>query len=424
MSTNTPAASHPTDSPSITLPIYMDNHATTAMDPRVLDGMLPYFTKVYGNAASRNHSFGWDAEKAVDKAREQVAALIGASAKEIVFTSGATESNNLAIKGAVHFLKDPAQQGGKHIITSKIEHKATIDSCRALELEGFDVTYLTPGKDGIVTAAEVEAALRPDTVLVSLMWANNEIGTVNPIADIGKLTRARGVLLHTDAVQAVGKVNVDVEAAQVDLLSVTAHKLHGPKGVGALFVRRKPRVRLTPLIDGGGHERGLRSGTLNVPGIVGLGVACEVALADFDREFARVTALRTRLLERLRASLSDVHVNGSMEHRLPGNLNVSFAYVEGESMLMALNKYVAVSSGSACTSASLEPSYVLRALGVGDDMAHSSIRFGLGRFNTDAEVDFVADLVIKHVKRLREMSPLWEMVQEGVDLKTVQWSAH
>jgi cysteine desulfurase len=404
----------------ITLPIYMDNHATTPMDPRVLEGMLPYFTKVFGNAASRNHSFGWEAEKAVEKARDQIAALVGGSGKEIVFTSGATESNNLAIKGAAHFYKER----GKHIITSKIEHKAVIDSCRALELEGFEVTYLTPGKDGIVTAAQVEAALRKDTILVTLMWANNEIGTLNPIAEIGALTRKKGILLHTDAVQAIGKVPVNVDTANVDLMSITAHKLYGPKGVGALYVRRKPRVRLVPLMDGGGHERGMRSGTLNVPGIVGLGIACEIANRDMAAESERITALRTRLLTRLQAGLPEVHINGSMEQRLPGNLNVSFAYVEGESMLMALNKTVAVSSGSACTSASLEPSYVLRALGLGDDLAHSSIRFGLGRFNTQDEVDHVADLVIEHVKRLREMSPLWEMVQEGVDLKSVHWAAH
>ena len=401
------------------LPIYMDNHATTPMDPRVLEAMLPTFTKVFGNAASRNHSFGWEAEKLVDKARDQVAAILGASGKEIVFTSGATESNNLAIKGAAHFYKEK----GKHIITSKIEHKATIDSCRALELEGYDVTYLEPSKDGIVSAAQVEAALRPDTVLVTLMWANNEIGTLNPIAEIGALTRKRGVLLHTDAVQAVGKVPVDVEKANVDLLSLSGHKIYGPKGVGALYVRRKPRVRLTPIIDGGGHERGLRSGTLNVPGIVGLGAACEIAQRELDVESKRLLALRTRLLTKLQV-LPEVHVNGSLEKRLPGNLNVSFAYVEGESCLMALNKDVAVSSGSACTSASLEPSYVLRALGLGDDLAHSSIRFGLGRFNTEDEVDYVAELVVKNVQRLRELSPLWEMFQEGVDLKSVQWAAH
>jgi cysteine desulfurase len=401
-------------------PIYFDNHATTPMDPRVLEAMLPYFTKVFGNAASRNHSFGWDAEKAVELAREQVAAVIGGSSKEIVFTSGATESNNLAIKGAAHFYKDK----GRHIITSKIEHKAVIDSCRALELEGFSVTYLDPAPDGLITREAVEKALRPDTILVSIMAANNEIGTVNPLAAIGALCREKGVLFHTDAVQAVGKVDVDVEAMKIDLLSVTAHKMYGPKGVGALYVRRKPRVRLVPLIDGGGHERGLRSGTLNVPGIVGFGKAAEIARAELKTESARLTALRDRLLKKIQTGVPMTVVNGSLSHRLPGNLNISFSYVEGESMLMAVNKHVAVSSGSACTSASLEPSYVLRALGVGDDLAHSSLRFGLGRFNTEDEVDRVADLVVKSANRLRELSPLWEMVQEGIDLKSVQWAPH
>jgi cysteine desulfurase len=401
-------------------PIYLDNHATTPMDPRVLETMLPYFTKIFGNAASRNHSFGWEAEAAVDVAREQIGKLIGGSAKEIVFTSGATESNNLAIKGAARFYKDR----GTHIITSKIEHKAVIDSCRALEMEGFTVTYLDPAKDGLITRAAVEAALRPDTVLVSIMFANNEIGTVNPIAEIGALCREKGVLFHTDAVQAAGKVEIDVEAMKIDLLSITAHKMYGPKGVGALYVRRKPRVRLMPQIDGGGHERGLRSGTLNVPGIVGFGKAAEIARLELPDESKRLLALRERLHKKLSDGVPQVVVNGSMEHRLPGNLNISFAYVEGESMLMAINKHVAVSSGSACTSASLEPSYVLRALGVGDDLAHSSLRFGLGRFNTEAEIDQVADLVVKSANRLRELSPLWEMVQEGIDLKTVQWASH
>lgn len=401
-------------------PIYLDNQATTQMDPRVLEVMIPYFTTIYGNAASRNHSFGWEAEAAVDKARAQIAALIGGSAKEIVFTSGATESNNLAIKGAAHFYKEK----GKHIITSKIEHKAVIDACRALEMEGFEVTYLDPQKDGITTAAAIEAALRPDTILVSIMAANNEIGTVNPIAEIGALCRSKGVLFHTDAVQAAGKIPVDVDAMNIDLLSMTAHKMYGPKGVGALYVRRKPRVRLTPLIDGGGHERGLRSGTLNVPGIVGFGHAAELAMNELPEESARLLALRERLHKKITDGVPQVVLNGSAEHRLPGNLNISFAYVEGESMLMAINKKVAVSSGSACTSASLEPSYVLRALGVGDDLAHSSLRFGMGRFNTEAEIDAVADLVVTSANRLRELSPLWEMVQEGVDLKTVQWAPH
>jgi len=405
---------------TVKLPIYMDNHATTPMDPRVLAAMLPTFTQVFGNAASRNHSFGWEAEKLVENAREQIAKLIGASPKEIVFTSGATESNNLAIKGAARFYKEK----GKHIVTSKIEHKATIDSCRALEMEGWQVTYLEPPPDGVITAAQVEAAIRPDTVVVSLMAANNEVGTLNPLTEIGAITRKKGILFHTDAVQAVGKVPVDVEKMNIDLLSLSGHKIYGPKGIGALYVRRKPRVRLTPIIDGGGHERGLRSGTLNVSGIVGLGAACEVAMQDMVEEATRLTRLRERLFDKLKSSIPEVHLNGSHEHRLPGNLNVSFAFVEGESMLMALNKHVAVSSGSACTSASLEPSYVLRALGLGDDLAHSSIRFGIGRFNTEEEVDYVADLVIRNVGRLRDLSPLWEMFQEGVDLKSVQWAAH
>jgi cysteine desulfurase len=403
-----------------TTPVYMDNHSTTAVDKRVLDVMIPFFTTVFGNASSRNHSFGWDAEEAVEKAREQIAAIMGASAKEIVLTSGATESNNLAIKGAAHFYKEK----GNHIITSKIEHKAVIDSCRALEVEGFEVTYLTPNKDGLVTADMVAEAIRPTTILVSLMAANNEIGTLNPMVEIGKLTREKGILFHTDAVQAVGKIPVDVNAWNVDLLSVTAHKLYGPKGVGALYVRRKPRVRLAPQIDGGGHERGMRSGTLNVPGIVGFGAACALAQELLPAEMKRLSTLRDRLLQKIQAGVPQVFVNGSIEHRLPGNLNISFAYIEGESMLMALNKSVAVSSGSACTSASLEPSYVLRALGLGDDLAHSSIRFGLGRFNTEEEVDRIADLVVKSANRLRDLSPLWEMVQEGVDINSVQWAPH
>ncbi len=405
---------------TVQTPIYLDNQATTAVDPRVLEAMLPTFTKVYGNAASRNHSFGWEAEKLVEQAREQIAGLIDASPKEIVFTSGATESSNLAIKGAAHFYKEK----GKHLVTSRIEHKATLDSCRALEVEGFEVTYLSPDKDGLHSAEQVKAALRPDTVLVSLMAANNEIGTLNPVEEIGAVTRARGVLFHCDAVQALGKIPFDVDKANVDLVSISAHKIYGPKGVGALYVRRKPRVRLTPLIDGGGHERGLRSGTLNVSGIVGLGAACEIAARELPEESRRLTALRDRRLARLRAAIPQVHLNGSFEHRLPGNLNVSFACVEGEAMLMSINQEVACSSGSACTSASLEPSYVLRALGVGDDMAHSSIRFGIGRFNTEEEIDYVAALVAKSVTRLRDMSPLWEMVQEGVDLKSVQWTPH
>ncbi|MEP6654256.1 MAG: IscS subfamily cysteine desulfurase [Myxococcales bacterium] len=403
------------------LPIYMDNHATTRVDPRVLEVMLPYFTEVYGNAASRSHSYGWEAEKAVDLARDQVGAMIGASGKEIVWTSGATESNNLAIKGAAEFYKDR----GRHIITSVIEHKAVLDTCKRLEREGFDVTYLPVAIDGRVEPEAVRAALTDKTVLVSIMLANNEIGTVNPVNEIGDIVKAQGngALFHIDAVQGVGKIPFDVTASKADLVSVTAHKMYGPKGVGALYVRRKPRVRLTALMDGGGHERGMRSGTLNLTGIVGFGKAAELAVAEMPEESKRVLAMRERLRTGIQSRISDTFVNGSLEHRLPGNLNISFAYVEGEAMLMAL-KDVAVSSGSACTSASLEPSYVLRALGVEEEMAHTSIRFGIGRFNTDEEVDYVIDLVTRKVDKLREMSPLYEMVKEGIDLKSIAWAAH
>ncbi len=399
------------------IPIYMDNHATTPVDPRVLDAMLPYFGEVFGNAASKSHSFGWRAEEAVEAAREQVARLIGATAREIVWTSGATESNNLAIKGAAQFHRAK----GRHLVTCATEHKAVLDSMHALEREGFEVTVLGVGRDGRLDPEAVRAALRPDTVLVSVMHANNETGVVHPIEEIGAITRAAGVLLHTDAVQSAGKIPFDVEAAHVDLASLSAHKFYGPKGVGALYVRRRPRARLQPQMDGGGHERGLRSGTLNVPGIVGMGRAAELALAERDAEAPRVLALRERLRAGLEAGLDLVTVNGSLAHRLPGNLNVSFAYVEGEAMMMAI-KDVAVSSGSACTSASLEPSYVLRAMGVSDDLAHSSIRFGLGRFNTVEEVDHVVGLVIAKVGKLREMSPLYEMVKEGVDLSKIEWA--
>ena len=399
------------------IPIYMDNHATTPVDPRVLDAMLPYFGEVFGNAASKSHSFGWRAEEAVEAAREQVARLIGATAREIVWTSGATESNNLAIKGAAQFHRAK----GRHLVTCATEHKAVLDSMHALEREGFEVTVLGVGRDGRLDPEAVRAALRPDTVLVSVMHANNETGVVHPIEEIGAITRAAGVLLHTDAVQSAGKIPFDVEAANVDLASLSAHKFYGPKGVGALYVRRRPRARLQPQMDGGGHERGLRSGTLNVPGIVGMGRAAELALAERDAEAPRVLALRERLRAGLEAGLDLVTVNGSLAHRLPGNLNVSFAYVEGEAMMMAI-KDVAVSSGSACTSASLEPSYVLRAMGVSDDLAHSSIRFGLGRFNTVEEVDHVVGLVIAKVGKLREMSPLYEMVKEGVDLSKIEWA--
>ncbi len=406
---------------ALTFPIFMDYHSTTPVDRRVLDDMLPYFTEKFGNAASRNHAFGWVAEEAVDQARERVAALIGAqSEKEIVLTSGATESNNLALKGVAEFYKEK----GNHIVTTVIEHKAVLDTCRRLEAQGFDVTYLPVQRDGRVSVEALERAITDKTILVSVMLANNEIGTVQPLAEIGKLTRARGVLLHTDAVQGVGKVPFDVQSMNVDLASITAHKMYGPKGVGALYVRRqRPRVRLAAQMDGGGHERGMRSGTLNVPGIVGLGRAAAIMKEEGAAESARIGALRDRLQARLMKELDEVHLNGSAEHRLPGNLNLSFAFVEGEAMMMAI-KDVAVSSGSACTSASLEPSYVLRALGVGDELAHSSIRFGLGRYTTEEEVDYVAELVIKKVRHLRDMSPLYEMHKEGVDLTKVEWAHH
>lgn len=399
------------------IPIYMDYHATTPLDPRVLDAMLPFFREDFGNAASKSHAFGWRAEEAVEAARAEVAGLIGAEPREIVFTSGATESDNLAVKGAAHFYREK----GRHLVTVATEHKAVLDPMHRLEREGFEVTFLPVGRDGRVDPDEVARAIRPDTILVSVMAANNETGTIQPVAEIGRLTRARGVVFHCDAVQAVGKVPFDVQALDVDLASISAHKLYGPKGVGALYVRRKPRVRLIAEIDGGGHERGHRSGTLNVPGIVGLGAACRLAAAELQAEGARVLALRERLRRGLEAGVELMTVNGSLEHRLPGNLNVSFAYVEGEALMMAV-KDVAVSSGSACTSASLEPSYVLRAMGVPDDLAHSSIRFGLGRFTTEEEVDYAVALFAAKVKKLREMSPLYEMAKEGVDLSKVEWS--
>jgi len=406
---------------SVQLPIFMDNHSTTPVDPRVLEEMLPFFTKRFGNAASRSHKFGWEAEEAVEHARERIVKMIGASdPKEIVFTSGATESDNIALKGVAEFYESK----GNHIITCVIEHKAILDTCKRLEKEGKSVTYLPVGKDGRVDPDDVKKAITDKTILVSIMLANNEIGTVQPIAEIGKLTREKGILLHTDAVQGAGKVPFDVQKMNVDLASLSAHKIYGPKGVGALWVRRsKPRVRLVAQMDGGGHERGMRSGTLNVPSIVGFGKACEILHTEGVKESAHLLQLRERLRKRISDKLEEVYVNGSMEHRLPGNLNISFAFVEGEAMMMAI-KDVAVSSGSACTSASLEPSYVLRALGVGDELAHSSIRFGLGRFNTEEEVDFVADLVVGKAKHLREMSPLWEMFREGIDLKQVEWTAH
>jgi cysteine desulfurase len=406
---------------ALKLPIFMDYHSTTPVDPRVLEEMIPYFTTKFGNAASRNHPFGWEAEEAVEHARERIAALIGAKdSKEIVFTSGATESDNLALKGVAEYLKDK----GNHIITTVTEHKAVLDTCKRLEKQGYEVTYLPVAKDGRVDPDDVKRAITDKTILVSVMLANNEIGTVQPLGEIGKITRERGVLLHSDAVQGIGKIDFDVQRMNVDLASITAHKVYGPKGLGALYVRRsKPRVRLVAQMDGGGHERGMRSGTLAVPLIVGFGKACEILRQEGKAESARLLALRERLRERIMGQIDEVYINGSMEHRLPGNLNISFNFVEGEGLMMAI-KDVAVSSGSACTSASLEPSYVLRALGVGDELAHSSIRFGLGRFNTEEEVDYVADLVVAKVKRLRELSPLWEMHQEGIDLKSVQWVAH
>ena len=404
----------------VQLPIYMDNHATTALDPRVLEAMLPYMTKIYGNAASRNHGFGWEAEQGVDKAREQIAKLIGATAKEIIFTSGSTESNNLAIKGVAEMYREK----GNHIITQVTEHKATLDTCKRLEKNGYLVTYLPVQPDGLVAVEDVARAITDKTILVSIMYANNEIGIINPIREIGKLCHDKGVLFHTDAVQAVGKIPVSVIADNIDLLSLTAHKLYGPKGVGALYVRRRnPRVQLNAQIDGGGHERGMRSGTLNVPGIVGLGAACEIAMNEMDAEAVRLRGLRDYMRAKFEAALDYVHVNGNMEHHLPNNLNMSFVYVEGESLLMGIND-IAVSSGSACTSATLEPSYVLKALGLGDDVAHSSIRFGLGRFNTKEEVDYVSDKLIDTVLKLRELSPLYEMVKEGIDLEKVEWTAH
>ena len=412
------------------LPIYMDYHATTPVDPRVLEAMIPYFTEAFGNAASRNHPFGWKAEEAVEQARKQVADLIGANAKEIIFTSGATESDNLALKGVVEFYKEK----GNHIITVATEHKAILDTCKALERKAIArVTYLPVDQYGRVDPDDVRRAITDKTVLVSVMYANNEIGTISPIAEIGKVTREKGVLFHTDATQGVGKLPVDVEAMNIDLLSMSAHKMYGPKGIGALYVRAKsPRVRLAPIIDGGGHERGFRSGTLNVPGIVGFGAACELCREGMADEAQRTLALRERLRDKLFAQLDDIYLNGHPVHRLPGNLNVSFAYVEGESLLMGLNGSthpiavgdtppIAVSSGSACTSATLEPSYVLKALGVGDDLAHTSIRFGLGRFNTQEEVDYVAARVVHEVLRLRDLSPLYEMAKEGIDLKSVAW---
>jgi cysteine desulfurase len=408
----------------VKLPIYMDNHATTPLDPRVLDAMMPYLTGIFGNAASRNHSFGWEAEQGVEKAREQIARLIGSTAKEIIFTSGATEATNLAIKGAAEMYRER----GNHIITQVTEHKATLDTCKRLEKSGFRVTYLPVLADGLIDLEDLERAIvteGPDkTILVSIMYANNEIGVIQPVQAIGKLCHEKGILFHCDAVQAVGKIPVNVLTDNIDLMSISGHKIYGPKGVGALYVRRRnPRVQISEQINGGGHERGMRSGTLNVPGIVGLGKACEICQEEMAAEATREIELRDYLKNKLETALDYTQVNGNMEHHLPGNLNMSFVYVEGESLLMGIND-IAVSSGSACTSATLEPSYVLKALGLGDDVAHSSIRFGLGRFNTKAEVDYVSDKIIEVVVKLRELSPLYEMVKEGIDLSKIEWAAH
>ena len=403
----------------VKLPIYMDNHATTPVDPRVVQEMLPYFTEKFGNAASRNHQFGWEAEEAVEQARERIAKLIGVTPKEIIFTSGATESDNLAIKGVAEMYKEK----GNHIITAVTEHKAVLDTCKRMEKAGFRVTYLPVQKDGLIDLDDLKRAIDDKTILVTIMAANNEIGVLQPVAEIGKICKERGVLFHTDATQAVGKVPLDMNKMGIDLASISAHKMYGPKGVGALYVRRKnPRVQLVAQMDGGGHERGMRSGTLEVPNIVGLGKACEICMNEMPEESCKLAGLRNRLQDKLMSELDEVYVNGNMEHHLPNNLNISFAYVEGESLLMGIND-IAVSSGSACTSATLEPSYVLKALGTGDELAHSSIRFGLGRFNTVEEVDYVANKVIDTVKRLRELSPLYEMAKEGIDLKTVSWAA-
>jgi len=402
------------------LPIYMDSHSTTPVDPRVLEAMLPYFSEVFGNAASRSHSFGWSAEEAVENARKEIAQLIGANPKEIVFTSGATESINIAIKGAFEMYGEK----GNHFITSPTEHKATLDCVKYVEKHGGSVTYLPVDKYGRVNPEDVRAAITEKTIMVSLMHANNEIGTVHPIAEVGKITREKGILFHVDAAQTAGKIPVNVTEMGIDVLSISGHKLYGPKGIGAMYVRRaSPRVRLAPVIHGGGHERGFRSGTLNVPGIVGLGKACEIARQEMAEETARILKLRQRLQDGFFRELDEVYLNGHPTERLPNNLNISFAYVEGEAMMMGL-KEIAVSSGSACTSASLEPSYVLRAIGVGEELAHTSLRFGLSRFTTEEEVDYTLERVVAVVRRLREMSPLYEMAKEGIDLKSVQWTAH
>ncbi|GAB5590058.1 cysteine desulfurase [Umbelopsis nana] len=400
-------------------PIYLDMQATSPMDPRVLDAMLPYMTDLYGNPHSRTHQYGWESEKAVDNAREEVAKLIGADPKEVIFTSGATESNNLSIKGVAHFYKGKK----KHIITTQIEHKCVLESCRVLHEEGFDVTYLPVQPNGLIDLKQFEEAIRPDTAIVSIMAVNNEIGVIQPISEIGKICRKNKIFFHTDAAQAVGKIPIDVNAMNIDLMSISGHKLYGPKGIGAIYVRRRPRVRLEAVQSGGGQERGIRSGTVPTPLVVGIGAACKIASEEMEYDSARIARLSKRLIDGIQSQVEQVIRNGDDLHTYPGCVNLSFSYVEGESLLMAL-KEIALSSGSACTSASLEPSYVLRALGADDEMAHSSIRFGIGRFTTEAEIDYVINHVVGHVTKLRDMSPLWEMVQEGIDLKSIQWSQH
>ena len=404
----------------LNFPIYLDHNATTPCDPRVVEAMIPYFTNNFGNAASRNHPFGWQAEEAVDYAREQVAKLIGADPKEIIFTSGATEADNLALKGVFEMYASK----GNHIITCNIEHKAVLDTCKHIEKEGGEVTYLKVKDNGLIDLAELEAAIKPNTILIALMYANNEIGTVMPMKEISAIAKKHGVLVFSDAVQAVGKIPVDVNKDGIDLMAFTAHKMYGPKGVGALYVRRKnPRVKVTAQLDGGGHERGMRSGTLNVPGIVGFGKACEICMNEMEEETARVSKLRDKLQTEL-LKVEESYLNGDKEHKLPHVTNISFKHVEGEGLLMGFNKNIALSSGSACTSASLEPSYVLKALGLGDDLAHSSLRFGLGRFTTEEQIDYTVEQVTNTVNKLREMSPLWEMYKEGIDLDTIEWAHH
>ena len=400
-------------------PIYLDYQATTPMDPRVLEAMMPYFTYKFGNPHSRSHSYGWEAEEGVEKARGQIAKLIGADEKEVIFTSGATESNNLAIRGVAEFYKDRKN----HIVTTVTEHKCVLDTCRHLQEQGFEVTYLPVQKNGLIDLEALRAAITDKTGVVSIMAVNNEIGVIQPLTEIGKICREKKTFFHTDAAQAAGKIPLDVEAMNIDLMSISGHKIYGPKGIGALYVRRKPRVRLVPLIVGGGQERGFRSGTLPTPLCVGIGEAAEIAMKEMDAESKRLTKLQARMLKGLNDKLTDIHVNGDLEHRIPGNLNIGFAFVEGESLMMGI-KGLSVSSGSACTSASLEPSYVLRALGVEEDMAHTSLRIGLGRFTTEQEVDTAVDELVHHVNKLRAMSPLWEMAQEGVDIKSIEWAAH